>query len=518
MKMQQHLLDGNSVENNFCYNESYWNNAASSNTVMKEIEACLETVGTHTITPKSSNKQIQQEPVNQNNVEHSKLANVTATLEAKPLWEEFYELGTEMIVTKAGRRMFPTFQIRLFGLDPVADYMLMMDFVPVDDKRYRYAFHSSSWVVAGKSDPISPPRIHIHPDSPASGSQWMKQVVSFDKLKLTNNQLDDNGHIILNSMHRYQPRFHVVYLPHKNESSSESNRQNFKTFMFPETKFTAVTAYQNHRITQLKIASNPFAKGFRDCDSDDCNSLGDLMNSSTSMQSARAADTTTSSSSTTIKSSPIPSSISKDSIHQMKRSCQKYSPEKDRINSRLSAASSNATPTDDSTTSPPHSVDNENSSSSSMPDSPPHHNRSTPLYGVTAAAAAPSSSSSSSPLQMPATAMGSNHSPGTAATTSAALPFAQPYLAEMCNYGPIYHPHHLHGHHASYGSYLPFQGVQKFMRNSMTTQGSNDYHHTISANVGMIASGNYHQTPPNFCNSTIMARNSHQHYYEYSGR
>ena len=55
----------------------------------------------------------------------------------KPLWEEFNELGTEMIVTKAGRRMFPTFQMRLFGLDPMEDYMLVMDFVPVDDKRYR---------------------------------------------------------------------------------------------------------------------------------------------------------------------------------------------------------------------------------------------------------------------------------------------------------------------------------------------------------------------------------------------
>jgi T-box protein 1 len=37
--------------------------------------------------------------------------------------------------------MFPTFQARLYGLDPLADYMLMMDFVPVDDKRYRYSFH-----------------------------------------------------------------------------------------------------------------------------------------------------------------------------------------------------------------------------------------------------------------------------------------------------------------------------------------------------------------------------------------
>ena len=77
----------------------------------------------------------------------------------------------------------------------MADYMLMMDFVPIDDKRYRYSFHSSSWVVAGKADPQMPGRIHVHPDSPAKGAQWMKQIVSFDKLKLTNNLMDDNGHV-----------------------------------------------------------------------------------------------------------------------------------------------------------------------------------------------------------------------------------------------------------------------------------------------------------------------------------
>ncbi|PKK25823.1 T-box 1 [Columba livia] len=163
--------------------------------------------------------------------------------------------------------MFPTFQVKIFGMDPMADYMLLMDFVPVDDKRYRYAFHSSSWLVAGK-DPATPGRVHYHPDSPAKGAQWMKQIVSFDKLKLTNNLLDDNGHIILNSMHRYQPRFHVVYVDPRKDSEKYAE-ENFKTFVFEETRFTAVTAYQNHRITQLKIASNPFAKGFRDCDPED---------------------------------------------------------------------------------------------------------------------------------------------------------------------------------------------------------------------------------------------------------
>ena len=34
---------------------------------------------------------------------HSKLMAVNASLEMKALWDEFNELGTEMIVTKAGR-------------------------------------------------------------------------------------------------------------------------------------------------------------------------------------------------------------------------------------------------------------------------------------------------------------------------------------------------------------------------------------------------------------------------------
>ncbi|KPP74984.1 hypothetical protein Z043_105803 [Scleropages formosus] len=153
-------------------------------------------------------------------------------------------------------------------MDPTAEYVLLMDFIPVDNKRYRYAFHSSSWLVAGRADAVVPGRVHFHPDSPARGAQWMKQTVSFDQLKLTNNLLDDNGHIMLNSMHRYQPRFHVVYVDPRHDSHHYVHR-NFVTFTFRETRFTAVTAYQNHRITQLKIASNPFAKGFRTSDPDE---------------------------------------------------------------------------------------------------------------------------------------------------------------------------------------------------------------------------------------------------------
>ncbi|XP_017392463.2 T-box transcription factor TBX10 isoform X1 [Cebus imitator] len=214
----------------------------------------------------STGAQARAEPTGQG-PKNPRVSSVTVQLEMKPLWEEFNQLGTEMIVTKAGRRMFPPFQVKILGMDSLADYALLMDFIPLDDKRYRYAFHSSAWLVAGKADPATPGRVHFHPDSPAKGAQWMRQIVSFDKLKLTNNLLDDNGHIILNSMHRYQPRFHVVFVDPRKDSERYA-QENFKSFIFTETQFTAVTAYQNHRITQLKIASNPFAKGFRESDPD----------------------------------------------------------------------------------------------------------------------------------------------------------------------------------------------------------------------------------------------------------
>ncbi|KAI1713416.1 t-box domain-containing protein [Ditylenchus destructor] len=178
-------------------------------------------------------------------------------LEGIGLWRRFHELGTEMIVTKSGRRMFPPLQVSVSGLDPTAKYSIMADFICVDNKRYRYSFHQSKWVVAGPGESELPCRAHVHTESPALGSHWTKQIISFDKIKLTNNQMDQNGHIIVNSMHRYLPRFHVLL--------HEASVKNQRTFCFSETTFMAVTAYQNHRITELKIESNPFAKGFREC-------------------------------------------------------------------------------------------------------------------------------------------------------------------------------------------------------------------------------------------------------------
>ncbi|KAJ1125310.1 hypothetical protein NDU88_003742 [Pleurodeles waltl] len=184
--------------------------------------------------------------------------NVKMTMENIELWKQFNAIGTEMILTKAGRRMFPQCKVRVSGLDPHARYMMLLDIVAVDNTRYKW--QEKRWEASGKAEPQLPNRVYIHPESPASGEQWMKQTISFHKIKLTNNTLDQMGHIILHSMHKYQPRFHIV------QANDVFSRRwgGCSSFTFPETTFVTVTAYQNEEITQLKISTNPFAKGFRE--------------------------------------------------------------------------------------------------------------------------------------------------------------------------------------------------------------------------------------------------------------
>ena len=93
------------------------------------------------------------------------------------------------------RRMFPTVRCSFTNLRPDQRYWVLLDIVPCDNKRYRYAYHRSSWLVAGKADPPPPHRLYPHPDAPYTGDQLRKQVVSFEKVKLTNNEMDKNGQV-----------------------------------------------------------------------------------------------------------------------------------------------------------------------------------------------------------------------------------------------------------------------------------------------------------------------------------
>lgn len=96
------------------------------------------------------------------------------------------------------RRMFPTVRVSFSGPlrgQPSDRYAVLLDIVAVDSRRYRYAYHRSSWLVAGKADPPPPPRLYSHPDTPVSCDALRKQVISFEKVKLTNNEMDKNGQV-----------------------------------------------------------------------------------------------------------------------------------------------------------------------------------------------------------------------------------------------------------------------------------------------------------------------------------
>ncbi|KAF4520498.1 hypothetical protein B566_EDAN004749 [Ephemera danica] len=179
--------------------------------------------------------------------------DIHVSLDDRELWTKFQCLTNEMIVTKNGRRMFPVVKVSVSGLDATAMYSVLLEFVQVDAHRWKYV--NGEWVPGGKAEVAPANPIYVHPESPNFGAHWMREPVSFAKVKLT-NKTNGNGQIMLNSLHKYEPRVHVVRV------GTESRR--VVTYPFPETQFIAVTAYQNEEVTSLKIKYNPFAKAFLD--------------------------------------------------------------------------------------------------------------------------------------------------------------------------------------------------------------------------------------------------------------
>uniref|UniRef100_A0A3Q3W2Q9 T-box domain-containing protein n=1 Tax=Mola mola TaxID=94237 RepID=A0A3Q3W2Q9_MOLML len=122
---------------------------------------------------------------------------VSVTLENNGVWKQFNSCGTEMILTKQGRRMFPYCRYRLLGLEPTRLYSLVLSIVPSDS--YRYRWNTSKWEISGPAEHQAQGLIRAfsHHYSPCRGSDWMGSLVSFYKLKLTNNSHDQDGHIIV---------------------------------------------------------------------------------------------------------------------------------------------------------------------------------------------------------------------------------------------------------------------------------------------------------------------------------
>ena len=134
--------------------------------------------------------------------------------------------------------MFPVVKVSVSGLDPSAMYSILLEFVQIDSHRWKYV--NGEWVAGGKPEAAPPSAIYIHSDSPNFGAHWMKEQVSFAKVKLTNKS-NGTGQIMLNSLHKYEPRLHVVQV-------GGEKRTSISCHAFPECQFIAVTAYQKEEV------------------------------------------------------------------------------------------------------------------------------------------------------------------------------------------------------------------------------------------------------------------------------
>ncbi|KAJ3176512.1 T-box transcription factor tbx19 [Geranomyces variabilis] len=195
---------------------------------------------------------------------------VQASLQDADLWAEFDSVGNEMIMTRNGRCLFPTLRFELSGLEPKSQYSVAVDIVQADRDRFKFV-RPGKWIpvtAAGTSThqndfaQVSSTAAYVNDKGTQSGAYWEKNGASFTKLKITNipsgslAEDERSGLFSLQSFHLYQPRVHLI--------KHRPGHRQVHTFAFPETKFVAVTHYQNVKVNSLKKNYNPHAKGFKD--------------------------------------------------------------------------------------------------------------------------------------------------------------------------------------------------------------------------------------------------------------
>ncbi|KAH9508677.1 T-box transcription factor tbx22 [Bulinus truncatus] len=163
------------------------------------------------------------------------------------LWSSFHRLGTEMIITKSGRRMFPVLKLRVSGLARDKMYSVRLEFAQPDTRKYRYIYNNSRWMVSGSGDALTSRPCHVNPEGPVSGQALCSQILSFERLKMTNTDCIKPGQVSLVSMQKFQPQI-VIEEVVPGESRSSAARLEHYVINFTQTSFMAVTAYQNQQV------------------------------------------------------------------------------------------------------------------------------------------------------------------------------------------------------------------------------------------------------------------------------
>ena len=113
--------------------------------------------------------------------------------------------------------MFPLLQVTLSGLQPAIPYAVLLEFQLTVQHRWR--FLNGEWQATSSSYTSEPPEqrsVYIHPSSTLTGGEWMKDKVTFSKLKLSNKD-DGKGKV---SSYNYICHLHIVRRLMSNDCSA----------------------------------------------------------------------------------------------------------------------------------------------------------------------------------------------------------------------------------------------------------------------------------------------------------
>lgn len=193
------------------------------------------------------------------------------------LWQQFHQLRNEMIITKAGRCLFPLLRLCLvpdpdgeLEVLPTHHYRVLLTVDALDEKKWKWRQghwvsllisllpperSSESNIIGPQQQPQCPTHHPIVFYDRISGAEMRESGLSFDKLKLSNRPSPNPYSVNLQSFHRYIPAVHISRLVGQIEEPLLVKR-------IPQTEFIAVTHYQNAHVTLLKKSYNPHAKGF----------------------------------------------------------------------------------------------------------------------------------------------------------------------------------------------------------------------------------------------------------------
>uniref|UniRef100_A0A1I7U965 T-box domain-containing protein n=1 Tax=Caenorhabditis tropicalis TaxID=1561998 RepID=A0A1I7U965_9PELO len=181
--------------------------------------------------------------------------DITLSPQHDSIWKECHKLDHEMIITTAGRRIFPTLEFAITGLEETKSYTMCLQLDFVDDKKSRRV--GGGWHETVSQERKEAPRMVYHHDGAQSGKVWMERFINFDQIRITNQKSKENvnpSFVHLFTQHRYIPVL-TVY---------EEGGNLVHTARLEHTQFITVTSYHNQEINNLKKNANPYSTGSRD--------------------------------------------------------------------------------------------------------------------------------------------------------------------------------------------------------------------------------------------------------------